>query len=468
MNAQLWTFFLVFLFPAFFLFFYRYSSIPAPKKEEDVSSREFWMFVGALLLFISAMFIIGQTSLPVINKFFGTKFAPGKDIEYSYNKVLILFGLVITILTAIVQYLKYKKTESSFLNKRIIVPSVAAIVISFLIGYYGEINYMKYGLGFLIAIYASLFGAVYAVIANAFYLISVLKGKMRAAGASIAHVGFGLMLLGILISSSKKEVLSWNTTGIMVDFGQESKENPAENLTLVKGVATDMGKYMVTYQGDSTASLDPKQYFKIHFEDKNKKERFTLYPDAFVNYKGNGQLIANPDSKHYLHKDVFTYITSLPDPEKNKDTSKFEKRTMKPGEKLFYSNGFILLESLGRDHKREGVDVHAGDSVFVANIKVVSKDSSRYMAQPLLILRGNTPIPVVDTVLSQGLEFAFTGAGEAGIELGVKESKRVLEYVTLKAYQFPGINLLWLGVILMTFGFLLSMYNQIRRRLKKV
>lgn len=34
----------------------------------------------------------------------------------------------------------------------------------------------------------------------------------------------------------------------MVNFGEQSKENSAENLTLIKGVATDMGKYMVTYQ----------------------------------------------------------------------------------------------------------------------------------------------------------------------------------------------------------------------------
>jgi outer membrane protein OmpA-like peptidoglycan-associated protein len=251
----------------------------------------------------------------------------------------------------------------------------------------------------------------------------------------------------------------------MVNFGEQSKENPAENLTLVKGVATDMGKYMVTYQGDSTAPLDPKQYFKIHFAAKNGEESFTLYPDAFVNYKGNEQLIANPDSKHYLHKDVFTYITSLPDPEKNKDTAQFEKRMMKPGEKVFYSSGYILLESLGSEHSRKGVDKQPGDSLFSANIKVVSKDSSRYSAQPLLILRGNTTIPVIDTVLAQGLELAFTGAGESGIELGIKEKRSVQQFVTLKAYQFPAINLLWLGVIVMTFGFLLSMFNQIQKRL---
>jgi cytochrome c-type biogenesis protein CcmF len=42
------------------------------------------------------------------------------------------------------------------------------------------------------------------VIANLSYIWIGLKGKMKSAGASIAHIGFGLALVGILISSSKK------------------------------------------------------------------------------------------------------------------------------------------------------------------------------------------------------------------------------------------------------------------------
>ncbi|HMP87626.1 MAG TPA: hypothetical protein PKE63_10140, partial [Lacibacter sp.] len=64
------------------------------------------------------------------------------------------------------------------------------------------------------------------------------------------------------------------------------------------------------------------------------------------------------------------------------------------------------------------------------------------------------------------IPLAFTGAGEDGIELGVKESNAVLEYVTLKAYQFPAINILWLGVIVMVLGFLLAARNQVQKARK--
>lgn len=466
MNAQLLTFLLIFVVPSLLLFGLRYKQIPTIVKEEAISSREFWLFVGSLLFFISAVFIIGKTSLPVINKIFGTKYAPAQDIEYSYNKVLILFSFVIGILTSIGQYLKYKQTTRAAFIKSIWLPTLIALIASLSISIFGDINYTKYGIGYLAAIHLSIFAAVYAVVANGMYIVTGIKGKMIKAGASIAHVGFGLTLLGILISASKKEVLSWNTSGIMVNFGEQSQENPAENLTLVKGIATDMGTYMVTYLGDSTHPSDPKQYFKIRFQYKNKDEGFTLYPDAFVNFKGNEGIMANPDSKHYIHKDVFTYITSLPNPDKNKDTSSFKDNKLKPGDTVFYSQGFLVLDEVGRTIKRKNVSYQPTDSVFAAKITVYAKDSSKYSAEPLLVLSGNNIRPVADTVISQSLILAFTGADQDGINLGVKESNSVLEYVTLKAYQFPAINVLWLGIIVMTIGFLLATWNHIQKNRK--
>ena len=466
MNAQLLTFLLIFVVPSLLLFGLRYKKIPTIVKEEEISAREFWLFVGSLLFFISAVFIIGKTSMPVFNKIFGTKYAPAQDIEYSYNKVLILFSFVIAMLTAIGQYLKYKQTSRAAFIKSIWLPTLIALIASLSISIFGDINYTKYGVGFLAAIHLSIFAAVYSIIANGMYIVTGIKGKMIKAGASIAHVGFGLTLLGILISASKKEVLSWNTSGIMVNFGEQSQENPAENLTLVKGIATDMGRYMVTYQGDSTHPSDPKQYFKIHFQYKNKEEGFTLYPDAFVNFKGNEGIMANPDSKHYIHKDVFTYITSLPNPDKNKDTSTFKDNKIKPGDTVFYSQGFLVLDEVGRTIKRKNVSYQSTDSVFAAKITVYAKDSSKYTAEPLLVLSGNNIRPVADTVISQSLILAFTGADQDGINLGVKESNSVLEYVTLKAYQFPAINVLWLGILVMTIGFLLASWNHIQKNRK--
>ena len=51
-----------------------------------------------------------------------------------------------------------------------------------------------------------------------------MKGKINLSGGSISHLGFGLMLAGILISSSKKgsDVME-NTSGIFVQLGEKNK-----------------------------------------------------------------------------------------------------------------------------------------------------------------------------------------------------------------------------------------------------
>ena len=55
MNWQLLAFLLIFTVPALAYFFNRYKEIPAIQKEESGSSREFWMFIGSLVFFLSAI-----------------------------------------------------------------------------------------------------------------------------------------------------------------------------------------------------------------------------------------------------------------------------------------------------------------------------------------------------------------------------------------------------------------------------
>src|SRR4030095_4737340 len=226
-----------------------------------------------------AIIITAQTSLPVYNKVFGIKIAPAQDVEFSYNRIQIFIAIIIGLLTAIGQYLKYKETGSQYFFKKIGLPFIISAIASGLILSFGNINYDKYGIGHLIFVWTAIVCSVFAIIANFSYIWIGIKGKLKLSGPSIAHFGFGMMLLGILISSSKKEILSYNTSGIAINFGEESKERTGENLTLPKGMKMDMGKYWVTYSGDSSHPKKSQKYFKINFTDKERQEEFTLRPN---------------------------------------------------------------------------------------------------------------------------------------------------------------------------------------------
>lgn len=469
-RRHLQAFLLAFVLPSLFLFFRNYKKIPHIVKEEETSSREFWMFIGALVLFLSAASIIIMTSIPVFNKFaalFTGKdslfkaLAMGEESAFAYNRIQVFVAVVIGLLTAVGMYLKYKSTGKEFL-KRLVWPSIVAIIVAALILGFGEIDYREHGIGYLIAVWMALAASVYAVIANASYIWLGVRGNIRRSGGTIAHVGFGLMLAGILISSSKKEVLSYNTSGIPVFFGNDSKENMGENLTLVKGLRTDMGKYWVTYKSDSAHPKKPLWFYHLEFEAKNGKDKFSLTPNAFVNYKGNEGLMANPDSRHYWDHDVFTYITSLPDPEKNKDTSSFKTETVAIGDTLFYSKGFAVLEQLtSRDHIPQA-GFNPMDSASVASIKVYAKTGSEYTMETLLINKGGNILVSPDTVAAENLIIQLQRVTAGSAELGIKESNTVMQYLTLKAYSFPFINLVWLGTLIMVSGFLIAMFRRIQ------
>ncbi|MBS1621097.1 MAG: cytochrome c biogenesis protein CcsA [Bacteroidetes bacterium] len=462
MNLQLSVFLGLFVLPPLLLFAFRYKQIPTVAKEENTSSREFWMFVGSLVFFLSAAVIIVKTSLPAF-----VKVAPPEDPEFAYNRIQVYVAIVVAALTAISQYLKYKSTPGSFFWKKIWLPTLISVIISSLILAFGNIDYNKYGYGFLGSIWLAIACSVYAIIANAAYIWLGMKGSLKLSGGSIAHLGFGLVLLGILISSSKKEVLSYNTSGIAINFGEGSKEKTGENLTLVKGIRTDMGKYWVTYEGSRQHPKKQLWYYDVMFESKDGKEKFDLHPNAFINYKGNEGLMANPSSRHYWDHDVFTYITSLPDPTKNKDTAQFKNKLLKIGDTIFYSKGYFILEKvLTRDSIPTDKGFDPDSRASLATIKVHSLNNSTYTAQPLLVFQKGRQYSIPDTVISQDLIVAINSVDGDKVDMGYKEPDTIMQYLTLKAYKFPYINLLWLGVIITVTGIIISMVH--RSRLNRI
>ena len=462
MNWQLLAFLLVFTLPSLFFFFRSLKKIPTIQKEEEISSREFWMFIGSLVFFLSALVISGQTSLPVFNKIFGTTLAPPEDVEFSYNSIQLYVALILAVLTAISHYLKYKSTTRSFFWKKMLIPAVLSVVASAAFIIWGEVNYEKKGPVFQYSITLTILFSFYTVIANASYIWLGAKGKIREAGGSIAHVGFGLVLTGILLSSANKEIISNNINGIPAPLGEG--ENPRENLTLVQGLPVTMGNYTLTYLKDSAHPKKQLWYYKIQFKNQKEKEEFVLTPNAFVNYKGNQGLMANPDARHYWDHDVFTYITSIPDPENQKDTAVFKTYLQTQGDTLFYSNGFMTIDSIqSRSDLPKELFGEKG-KLYEVPIRVQSKTGTSYSVVSRAAFVKGQWISLSDTLVSEGLILQLQEADEKGsVRLGIKESDALLKYVTLKAYRYPFIKILWYGVWLTAIGLLLSMVNRIRK-----
>jgi cytochrome c-type biogenesis protein CcmF len=237
--------------------------------------------------------------------------------------------------------------------------------------------------------------------------------------------------------------------------------NPRENITLFEGINTDMGKYMVEYTRDTTDELN-KRFFELRFTDKKTNEQFFLYPDILKNNKGAEGFSANPDAKHYWLKDIFVYITSFQD-HSEEDTVTFKPAKIKIGDSIFYSNGYIKLnEVLVNPNPNRA----AGTNELILDLQVTSKEGLQYSSKPGILLEGLNMEQRLDTIKAQNLVLSFNkvvSQEEGVLEIGIKESSLLTNLITLKVYEFPFINVLWLGVVVMTIGFMMSMLQRIRK-----
>ncbi|MGB5007194.1 MAG: hypothetical protein WBO39_09650, partial [Ferruginibacter sp.] len=239
----------------------------------------------------------------------------------------------------------------------------------------------------------------------------------------------------------------------------KEKDNPLENLTLIRQVPASMGQYEVTYLKDSFGNEKGRRFYELLFQrnDANKKviEEFTLNPDVYIMKDNN--MSSNPDTKTYLNKDVFTFISYAINNDAIEDTGSFTIHELAEGDTAFYSNGIIILNRVVKNPDNEKYHFKPTDAALMADITLISKDSLRYPASPLIHIDEFGLNQVDDTVYAQNMYVKFAGVTDnRRIRIGIKESDKLIQYVTLKAYVFPYINLVWLGLIIMAMGVIMS------------
>ncbi len=451
-------------------------------EEEHATSREFWMFVAALVLLVSAFQITFSTSTPVINKmlsgglsnFFAwlngiwstevfakmaeAKLAAPSDPIEHYNSWQLPFAIITAFLIAVGQFLSYKKTDIPRFFKRIWLSLFLAALFTVIVGVFMNIAQPLY----LLLLFASL----WAVFANADYFIRVLKGKIPKAGSSISHIGFGLILVGSLISAGKKEFISKNNTAVNLgeDFPRE------ENVLLALNDTVAMGEYMVAYRGDSARGIHI--YYNIDYYSKNSdgslEKQFRLSPFIQMNPRmGN---VAEPATKHFLGRDIFTHVTYAPLEKKKtqngwKEAKDFE---LQIGDTIFTSNSLIILEGIKKDlDKKAYAQLNEDDIAVGAVLRVMSIDGNSREIIPIYVIRNSSIFSIDASDEKNGVQAGFfkIDPDKETFSLRIREKEDPnKEFIILKAIIFPGINILWTGSILMAIGTLLAVWVRIRRK----
>lgn len=539
-NAMV-TFFAI-VSSVFLIYAYR-QYFPKAKEEEQFWSREFWMFIGALVLLISAAQITFETSKPVYNllaqpfsgvfaglydmtsiEFFkglaeGT-IAPHTDVIAHYNRWQIPFAFLITLLVSVSQFLRYKKTESKEVLKNLALAFFISVALSAFIAIAMQFELKHF------SIIALLFSSIFAVSANLKYLLKFLGKKKKVPwGSSIAHIGFGLLMLGALLSTYKQIEISENTSGIDITMLSDDFDNK-EDILIFQGDTLSMNEYFIHYKGkykdgiyvkyqieyfdvrkrayrkgdlisyagkvfqsiqDHTPAesfLEDMQQYWEEIKEPSEKERiqsrrwnpykpgnklFELEPSVQLNeLMGN---VPEPDTRHYLHKDVYTHIKYA---ELETETDSLDGYRPAKEFKLKQGDSFSTRKSIVKLNKlipvkKDEYDTYMlseNDIAVRAQVLAYDIDGTEYEANPLFIIRDNSlTIPDEAEIEELGIKFSIETIDPETekITLLVAEKRGGSnDFIVMQAIVFPFINILWIGCILLVLGSLIAVVQRVR------
>jgi len=421
LEWQLVAFIGTFLLLSIVLTVIRYKEIPAPKQEEPTASREFWMFIGSLVLLFSALIITASTSLPVYNKiarFFDPEFQ-GRvitDVIPHYNKYQIWIAVFIGTLSGLTQFLRFRERNWQGQARKFLLHSSITAGVSLVLTWLTT----QWIQAFAWQYWLLLFAGIFTVIANLDYIITFLRGNVKLGGSVLSHVGFGLMIVGILASGLNKKFISSNPF-VMTGLIDGEEEDAAErNILLFKNAPMMMSGYEVTYVHDTLINFT--RTYTVNYKRKNDTgkivEEFNLYPNVLYDKSFTKIAASNPSTKYYWNKDVFTHIKSLAAVEmdltlrqKREDSLNYRRIDLVPGQPVvlldtvplknpdtFTIRKYMLTATdFSRSIQHPEYQPTPGDLTIGAIIQVQRDDRDTvFTVQPALVLRGEMgyPLPV--------------------------------------------------------------------------
>lgn len=477
---------------------WRYKDLPQQNNESKLLSREFMTFAGAMVLFLIGLIIALGTSSPIIGKLFTESPTP-PEISF-YNDWTMPMAILAGFLTVLGQYLFWKKQDAESLSRELTWPVAAACVATLatiMLANIRDFYYMVY-----------LLSAWFAVIGNGAIMVRLVLKNPKLIGGSLSHVGFGVLLLGILASSVYNENLLDQATqnfNVSVEQGTaidneglpvRQKVNFLE-LKLNKPKVVN-GEYLMTYEGFTMENQGRpgQQEYRIKIESADGEgEQFTLNPQVYPMTAGGGGAIqwsVDPDVRTGLFSDMYLYVAGSSFVEqKNKQNEKLMQPASDRQEPDTSSTQTLMLGkgesvSLGgyeiafQDYAQADMEtLQLPDSTMLAiraGLNITHKATGKAKAlNPLFAIYNKDGKSWAYTppqeLAGQGITVQFTQVKpETGkIELtltGIDEQFRE-EWVLVVAEEKPFISVVWLGTFLLMAGFSVSIIRHWERERKK-
>jgi len=436
-------FMMIFLIGSILLLIIRTKDITASQKTKSVAvfSREFGLIAAIMILGLITVITGLGTSAPLITNIFGD---PAKVAVEFYNQTNLFPTIIMLLLLCIVPYLHWGENQFSKTSARKwlgpIVGGIIAITVALLNGYSG------------MAVLLLVFLAGAAATLNFLLVIQLIKKKVSLASGAFAHLGIGLMFLGIVSSSvydrSEKTFLTQGVNQTIMGYGMKMVEP----------------EYTETSGGIHLA---------IPIEVSKGGAMFTARPNIRAEWTSDEQVrrFPRPHIQRGMISDL--YISPLEfDPGDQQEDHSAQHITLKRGEPfsfLDYEFLFIDFDLTNMMGNQDGQGARVG-----AEIEISYKDEKPVKLKPFfspgkgpnMDARVKLPGPqeAFLTLISldagaKTIHLDYEGPLPKPAEPPPPKSPSAVIEVAVK----PGMSILWFGVFLVLYGGCLGIVRRISK-----
>lgn len=498
LYGQLVVFMAVVTGSGFGMLAWRYKDLPQQNNESKLLSREFMTFAGAMMLFLIGLIIALGTSSPIIGKLFTESPTP-PEISF-YNDWTMPLAILAGFLTVLGQYLFWKKQDAESLARELTGPVAAACVATLatiMLANIRDFYYMIY-----------LLSGWFAIIGNGVIMVKLISKNPKLIGGSLSHVGFGVLLLGILASSVYNQSLLDQATENFNISVEQGKAVDNEGLPVRQKVSflelklnkpkIVNGEYIVTYQGFTMKNQGRpgQQEYRIKFEPADGEgAQFILNPQVYPMTAGGGGAIqwsVDPDVRTGMFSDIYLYVAGssfveqrnkqnekLMQPASAKEESDSEstqKITLGKGESVSLGGYEITFQDYVQANRDQ---LQLPDSAMIAiraGLNITHKATGEAKAlNPLFVIYNKDgkswSYSPPQELTGQGVTVQFTQvkpeSGKIELTLTGIEEQFQEEWVLIVAEEKPFISVVWLGTFLLMAGFSISIIRHWDRERKK-
>jgi cytochrome c-type biogenesis protein CcmF len=407
-------------------YIYRVKGVKGNYLDTGFFTRELFMSFGMIFILLLATFTVIGTSWPLISGIF---FEKAESIDLSaYNQFASPIAIFLGLLIALAPVLSWKRDNPGKL-KSVTTHLVITVVLGVL-AYWG-------GIRDIIPLLITM-SAIFILTINGQIVYQMIRQKTYAFGGYLAHVGIGLMLIGIITSS-------------VYDVSQR--------VTLPKDENTEVLGYQVKYTG-KLASDDGKDKVLLTVNhDRETYARFywSEYSQAYM---------VSPSIVYTFLEDLYISPIQILNGDELLSFDKIE--ITKEGQTKLgnYTFSFIKYEV------ESGHEMGGGDMTIWARLEVMDNyGKSLGEIKPGLKIKGKEQENLPATIPGTEREVFIDGVSVEKEMLRLSIEKPAVdpqnagkELLAVEVSRKPLINILWLGTIVLGFGFITAIFNRTQKQ----